>query len=165
MAKTKIKAKFVDGFFDRAAVMNAVGAAKVRIFNDYGRAVRAGAQRSLKYADGPSAAGQPPHAHKSRTRTRTSKSTGKTRTRSVSFLREFLFYKYDKSTESVVIGPERLDSTVDPRSLPALEYGGPSTILDHGKRKNVTIAAHPFMHPAAAAEAPGLPERWRNSVR
>lgn len=152
-------------FFDRKAVMDAVGKAAVRIFNDYGRKVRARAQKSLKYADGPAAAGEPPHAHRSRTRKRVSKSTGKTRVRSVSFLREFLFYKYDPATKSVVIGPERLDSTVDPRALPALEYGGPANVSARGGTRQVSIPARPFMHPAAAAEAPSLPAMWRDSVR
>ncbi len=158
-------ASFKEGFFDREAVMKAVGRAKVKIFNDYGRKVRARAQKSLVYSDGPSAAGQPPHAHRSRIRKRVSKSTGKVRTRSVSFLREFLFYKYDSQSGSVVIGPERLNTTVDPSALPALEFGGSSTIKTHGKKKRVSIAPRPFMHPAAKEEQPGLPVMWRDSVR
>lgn len=160
-----IKLSFKEGFFDREAVLKAVGRARVKVLGEYGRRVRRRAQKSLQYADGPAAPGEAPHAHRSRTRKRTSKRTGKVRVRSVSFLREFLFYKYDPASQSVVIGPERLDSTVDPRALPALERGGPSSILDHGKRKAITVAARPFMAPAAAAERPGLSSLWKDSVR
>lgn len=152
-------------FFDRKSVLDAVGRASVKVFNEFGRAVRKRAQKSLVYADGPSAAGAPPHAHKTGTRRRVSKSTGKVRVRSVSFLREFLFYAYDPSTKSVVIGPAKLNSVVSPDALAALEYGGTSTVKVGGKLKRAPIAAHPFMRPAAEAETPGLPAMWRDSVR
>ncbi len=154
-----------EGFFDRQLVLDAVDKPTREILNEFGRLVRKDAQKSLVYDDGPSPAGQPPHAHRSRTRTRISKKTGKERTRSVSFLREFLFYSFDKERRSVVIGPVKLSSTVDSGALPALEYGGKSTIVDHGKEKRVSIAARPFMRPAFQAELPGLPAMWKNSIK
>lgn len=160
-----IGVSYKEGFFDREAVIKAVGRATSAIFNEFGRLVRKTAQKSLVYGDKPAPPGSPPTAHKSRTRTRVSKSTGKVRKRVVSFLREFITYKYDKTTKSVVIGPERLGSTVDPAALRALEYSGTSTIRANGKRKRVTIRARPFMRPAAAAELPTLPPMWRDSVR
>ncbi len=153
------------GFFDRAAVINAVDRATLKVFKEFGRLVRKGAQKSLVYSDKVSSPGSPPHAHKSNTITRISKSTGKKRIRSVSFLREFIFFVFDKSSRSVVIGPTRLANTMSPESLPALEYGGTSTILDHGKSRRVNVAARPFMGPAFEAEKPGLPAMWANSVR
>lgn len=155
----------MEGFFDREKVLKAAGKARTKVLNESGRIVRKRALASIKYADLPSLPGRPPHAHRSRSRTRTSRSTGKTRTRSVSFLKEFLWYKYDFSSQSAVVGPERLSSTVDPNSLPALERGGTSTILDHGKRRKVNIAARPFMWPALAAERPLLERLWKDSVR
>ncbi len=146
------------GFFDSKEVLAALGRAKAKVFARVGAKVRAAAQKSLVYADGPSAPGKPPHAHKSRTRTRTSKKTGKTRTRSVSFLREFLYFSYDKTTSSVVVGPVKLQSTVDPKALPALEYGGAAVIMDKGKRVSVNIKARPFMGPAFEG-------MWKDSVR
>lgn len=155
----------VGNFFDKKKVLIAVGKARAKALGEAGRAVRKAALRSLTYAVGPSSPGQPPHAHKSRQKTRTSKSTGRTRTRSVSFLREFLFYSFDDSSQSVVIGPARLNSTVDSKALPALEYGGTSTIVDHGKRVVVAIRERPFMRPALKAEQPNFAGMWRNSVR
>jgi hypothetical protein len=153
------------GFLDRKVVIDAVGKAKAKYFNEAGRLVRKTALKSLVYSDKASSPGQPPHAHKSRKFTRRSRRTGKSRTRNVSFLREFLYYKYDKSTKSVVVGPERLRTTVDAGSLKALEQGGNSTIVDRGKKRRVRIKARPFMGPALAAEAPNLPAIWRDSVR
>lgn len=154
-----------EGFFDRDKVLKAVGKARTKIFNEFGRQVRATALASIVYSDFPSRPGRPPHAHKSRKITRTSRSTGKKRTRTVSFLKEFLYYKYDFTSESVVIGPERLATTVDPNALPALEYGGSAIIISDGKKKRVTIAARPFMRPAFEIERPGLSQLWKDSVR
>lgn len=161
--KPKVRVKAL--FFDSKAVLDAVGKAGVKVLSKYGSLVRKRAQKSLRYADDRSKPGEPPHAHRTRKITRTSKSTGKKRTRSVSFLREFLWFKFDPTTKSVVIGPERLNSTLDPRALPALEYGGPATVKDRGKTKMVSIKARPFMGPADAAERPGLPAMWKYSVR
>lgn len=163
-----------EGFFDRKKVLDAVDKATYRIFFAFGRQVRARAQRSLQYSEKPSSPGQPPHAHRSHTIARVSRKTGQVKysaktgqalKRSVSFLREYLFFAYDKTTKSVVIGPALLNSTLSRSALSALEYGGQSVIIDHGKRKQVRIKARPFMGPAAKAEIPTLPSMWQNSVR
>lgn len=163
-----------EGFFDREKVLRALDKARLKVFKEYGRKVRARAQKSLAYADRPSAPGQPPHAHRSRTVVRRSKKTGEVlrskktgqaRKRSLSFLREYIYFSYDTSTRSVVIGPAKLSGVVGPDAPKALEYGGPSTVQGRGGPRRATIAARPFMHPAAAAEQPGLPALWRDSVR
>ena len=153
------------GFFDRKVVLDALDKATFRIFSEFGRKVRKAAQKSLKYGEKASPPGSPPTAHKSRTVTKTSKSTGRVRKRSVSFLREYLYYAFDRTTKSVVIGPARLNSTIDPGSLKALEYGGTATVKSRGKRSRKAVDARPFMRPAAAAELPNLPPMWRDSVR
>jgi hypothetical protein len=161
-----VNARFnFSGFFDREAVVRAVGRAKTKILNETGRLIRKRAQASIKYEDGPSRPGEPPHGHKSGQRKTVSKSTGRVRHRAVSFLREFLFYKFDPATESVVVGPEKLGSTIDSRALPALEYGGSATISDRGKRKTVRIKERPFMGPALKAELPGFLNMWKDSVK
>ena len=152
-------------FFDKKKVIDAVDRATLRIFKTFGRLVRKRAQASLKYGETTSAPGTPPTAHRSRDVSRTSKSTGKTRKRSVSFLREYLYFAFDPSTKSVVIGPARLNSTVTSDALPALEFGGQSVKAIRGKRQRINVQARPFMGPAAKAETPGLPAMWRDSVR
>lgn len=152
-------------FFDRDKIIKAMDRATLRVLNQFGRMVRKRAQASLKYGDRPSAPGSPPTAHRSRSITKTSRSTGRTRKRSVSYLREFLFYSYDDAAKSVVIGPSKLDQTVDSDALPALEYGGSSTVSSRGKGRRVKIRPRPFMRPALDAELPNLAPLWRNSVR
>lgn len=152
-------------FFDRSKVIKALDRANLRVLNQFGRLVRKQAQGSLKYSDRRSPPGSPPAAHRSRSITKTSRSTGKTRKRSVSFLREYLFYSYDDAAKSVVIGPSKLNSTVDSGALPALEYGGSSTVRSRGKGRRVRIRPRPFMRPALDAEMPKLAPLWRNSVR
>lgn len=162
-----------EGFFDRQKVLDAVDKATVKNLSKSGANVRKTAQKSLVYSDKPSSAGRPPHAHRSRTIIRKSRSgkvqyskkTGQALKRSVSFLREYLYFFYDQTAKSVVIGPVKLDSTIDSAALPALEYGGTSTIQDHGKAKRVSIAARPFMQPAFQAELPNLEKIWMNSVK
>lgn len=153
-------------FFDRKKVANAVDRATKKALNAAGRMIRAAAQKSLAYGDKASRPGSPPTAHRSRLHTRVSKTTGKSRTRAVSYLREFLFYSYDPANNSVVVGPVRLGSTVDPGALPALEYGGSSTVEDRrGVRRRIQVRPRPFMGPALRQELPGLPAMWRDSVR
>lgn len=152
-------------FFDRKAIVRAVGKARSRILNEEGRMVRKEAQKSLVYRQKAAPAGSPPSAHRTRSVTRKSRSSGRIRRRSVSLLREFLFYSFDPSSQSVVIGPVRLGNTVDPGSLEALEYGGRSSILDHGKKTSVRISAHPFMRPALKRVTPQFLSLWRDSVR
>ena len=78
----------------------------------------------------------------------------------------FLFFSFDPERKSVVVGPVRLSQNTG-TTLQALEYGGPSMVFDPiGKvRRSVTISKHATMGPAMAAELPGLPALWRNSVR
>jgi len=159
----KFKGKL--GFFDTKEVINALDRASIKILNEFGRNVRKAALASIPYADKASSPGSPPHTHRSRSLKRTSKKTGKVRIRSVSLLRELLYYKYDVNTKSVVIGPERAYSTIDPDSLPALEFGGTARISDHGKLRTAKIAARPFMGPALELERPGLAPMWENSIR
>jgi hypothetical protein len=186
----KLKPAGKKGFFDTTEVIKAIGRAKVKIFNEYGRLVRKRALASMPYSDKPSPSGTPPHAHRSRKRKRVSKSTGKTRVRAVSFLREFLYYKYDTVTGTVVVGPEKLNNVAGKDVPHVLEYGGSAKtegkeffvtraagrdvkgrFVSRGKEKIVIpagtyrIAPRPFMHPAAAEEAKALPSMWRDSVR
>lgn len=151
-------------FFDRAAVINAVDKATLKVLKEFGRLVRKTAQASLRYSDKTSRPGAPPHAHKTGTIERKSKSTGKTRVRSVSYLREFLYFVYDKSSRSVVIGPAKLNGTVSSDAPSALEYGGPSVVVDRGKRRRIQIRARPFMGPAYEAEKPKLSGLWKDSI-
>jgi hypothetical protein len=74
-------------------------------------------------------------------------------------LKQFLFFGWDPSTRSVVVGPARLNK---PTNAPrVLEYGGIVTI----RGRSVTIFPRPYMEPAYQLEKKNLVEVWRDSVR
>jgi hypothetical protein len=134
------------GFFDRSKVIAAMDRATHKALSRFGAFVRQRAKTSIRKRKGISPPGGPPYSHQGN-------------------IRRFLFSSYDGDRKSVVIGPSRLDSTVDPRALPALEYGGTSTGISKGKRRSISVRARPFMGPAFAAERPGLAAMWRDSVK
>lgn len=138
---------FRAGFFDRKAITSKVDAATRRVLSRFGAFVRTRARTSIRKRKGISLPGGPPHSH-----------TG--------LIRRFLFFAYDRDRSSVVIGPARLNRVVDPRALPALEYGGASTMEPRrGERRSIRVRPRPFMGPALAKERPQLPRLWRDSVR
>lgn len=151
-------------FFDRARVIQAMDRAARRNLSKFGAFVRTRARTSLRYRNKPSSAGSPPHVHKTLTRTKTSKK-GKVSKQSVSPLRDFLFFAYDGSRKSVVIGPVKLNDRQG--SVPeVLEHGGSSVIRDSlGRQRSVVIAARPFMRPALDATRKELPSIWRDSIQ
>lgn len=148
MISLKIKA-FQQGFFDRKAVLDVVDRATVRALSRFGAFVRTRARTSMRKRKKVSPPGTPPSVH-----------TG--------LLKKFLFFAYDPERASVVIGPARLNSTIDPASLPALEYGGTAKVLafSHGRTVEVPakIKARPFMRPAFFAELPKADGLWAGSV-
>lgn len=156
-------------FFDRPAVIAAVGRATATALSKGGAEVRKLAQRSILMRERPSSPGQPPHGHRTGTRTRKSKSTGRVRVQAVSPLREFLFFSFDPQTESVVVGPVKLSQALSGTAPMALEYGGSSVVVSYrnGRRvqRRVSIRARPFMRPALQAAMPVILEAFRNSVK
>lgn len=64
-------------------------------------------------------------------------------------LRRLIFFGFDRTRQSVVIGP-----------LPFKGMGARD--LEHG---GGGYKARPFMAPAMAEELPGLPKLWRDSVK
>lgn len=145
------------GFFDRDKVIAKLSRDARKALSKLGAFVRRRAQTSLRYRQGVSSPGSPPSAHRTVLRANAKRLTGKPQL--VSPLREFLFFSYDDSSRSVVIGPARLNGKVGdaPRSL---EYGGTSVVMASGKTRSVGIKARPFMRPALAVELPNVPRVW-----
>lgn len=169
MLKFKINAAKTQ-FFDRP-VVNAVDRATVRALSRFGAYVRTAARGLIRSGKKPSRPGKPP-----RNQTGT--------------LKKFLFFVFDKSRRSVVIGPAKTNQVgTAPESL---ESGGPVTILeslnpysgkwrrkdmrfrrtDNGgqatwetRKRTVQIEARPFMGPAYAKEKPKLMGLWRDAVK
>ncbi len=136
---------FKAGFFDRKAIQSKVDAASRRVFSKFGAFVRQRARTSIRRKKGKSApAGSPPYSH-----------TG--------LLRKFIFFAWDASRESVVIGPALLSGRPSAPTIPeVLEHGGSERAPRGGTTR---YAARPFMVPAFEAEKPRLPQMWKDSVR
>jgi phage gpG-like protein len=132
-------------FFDSPKVINAVDKATRNVFSKFGAFVRTTAKSSIRKRKGTSAPGQPPSSH-----------TG--------LLKKHIYFGYDQTQKSVVIGPAKLNGGTSAPEI--LEYGG-KTVIDYGrtKGKRVSIAARPFMNPAFDKEKPKLPQMWRDSVK
>ena len=103
-------ARITKTFFDRRAVVEAVGRANAKVLSKAGAFIRRSAKGNIRYSKNPSKPGQPPHAHKS-------KKSGKG-----SPLRELIYFAYDNRTASLVIGPTPFRG---PAIVPkVLELGG-----------------------------------------
>jgi hypothetical protein len=160
-------------FFDRKAVLDATSRAEHKVLGRFGAFVRRKAKGSIRKRKKISEPGKPPSSH-----------TG--------VLKNFIFFAWDATKRAVVIGPtlaNMLSFTRDRQpvngTIPeALEYGGEVTILEEklgdrwfrkdlrrrrGNRptrfRTAKIAARPFMTPAFEAEAPKLPQMWKDAVK
>ncbi len=135
-------------FFDSPKVILAVDKATRRVFSRFGAFVRRSAKSSIRRRKRISTPGQPPSSH-----------TG--------LLKKFIWFGYEPSNKSVVIGPVMLNSKSG-NAPEALEHGGMSIVLDglrkNRKKRKINIAARPFMGPAFEKEKLKLPAMWKDSV-
>lgn len=154
-----------EGFFDRQKVIDAEDKATLRNLKAQGRIVRSTAQKSLVYSKASASPGRPPHAHRTQTVYKKSRKSGRVRKQSVSPLRDKIWFAYDSTSRSVVVGPVKLSGMVSNNAPASLEAGGSSVIMVHGKRRAVTIQPHPFMRPAAVAAIGDVPAIWKDSIR
>lgn len=128
-------------FFDRAAVVNALGKAKAGAMSRMGAFVRRRARSLIRRRKKSSSAGQPPSDHGGA-------------------LKRLLFFAYDPGAQSTVVGPEKFGES---NGANALEFGG----KESRKGRTLNYAARPFMAPALRAEvaAGTLPKAWANSIK
>ncbi len=139
-------------FFNRPKVRRAVDRARRRALSRAGAFIRQRARTSMRRRRGSSRPGEPPHAHEGS-------------------LRRLLFFAYDPSAESVVVGPVGFRRSDAPTTL---EFGGAATVTRRRSRRDdkrvvesrrVRIEARPYMGPALRKELPTLPKAWAGSVR
>jgi hypothetical protein len=69
-------------------------------------------------------------------------------------LRKFMFFGFDTTTKTVVVGPAKLSKKGDAPSV--LEYGGRS--------EGSTIAARPYMRPAEKKSRDKYLQLWKDSI-
>jgi hypothetical protein len=161
-------------FFDRV-ILNAVNKAEIKTLSKMGAFVRTSARSSIRKAGGQkrlvtlfqklnksrgdkrkqiqaqideakkkqsSRPGQPPKGH------------------GAQLLKKFLYFGYDSTTRSVVVGPAKLSGRRYGMAPSILEGGGAAEI---GKRR-VAIEARPYMGPALTKNTPKFPSLWANAV-
>ncbi len=151
-------------FFDRAFVIERVDAATRKALSRGGAILMRSAQKSIKdakvFAKGRTKKGEP-----RKMVVRQSK-PGEPPMSHTGLLRDNLFFAFDPSAKSVVVGPAKLNGGSGAPST--LEFGGTAKVTRYakGKRetKTVQIAARPYMRPALEREQSKLPEQLRNSV-
>lgn len=178
---------FRRSFFDSEAILRAMDRATAKALSRFGAFVRQRARTSIRYRQAPSASGQPPSAHRTMRRAKTSHRTGVTKVQTVSPLREFIFFAFERATETVVIGPALLNGARRNRSQTVpetLEYGGAMTVTEilrghqwrqvfanlaaaprgrPTRQRAVAIADRPFMIPAFQTELPQLTSIFADS--
>lgn len=177
MTTSPAKIKVTRFFFDRKRVTNAVDREKRSILSKSGAAVRVNAKRSMEQS---AKAGRRPESslpedlrQRRKLANKIRKKQGRPRLKPLqrssrpgqapaasrsSPLNRLVFFSFDRSTQSVIVGPVGFKGSRVPEIL---EEGGKTRI---GKRR-VTIAPRPYMGPALRKEVENMPRRWRNSVR
>jgi hypothetical protein len=133
-------------FFDRTKVRSAVDRETLRVLSRFGAFVRTRARSSIRQRKRISQPGQPPSSH-------------------VGTLKRLIFFSYEPTKRSVVIGPTPIAGGGQAPSL--LEHGGTSSFVPRTKRRRAAARyrPRPFMTPAFEEEKRTLPDLWRNSIR
>ena len=133
-------------FLDRSAISRAVDRGRRRALARSGGLVRTIARRSMRRRPGRSRPGQPPHAHSGE-------------------LRDLLFFSYDRSSDSVVVGPAAFARRT---GAPAtLEFGGRTKkpVWWRGVQKYIRVRPRPTMAPALKKSQPQLAGFWKDQIR
>jgi hypothetical protein len=105
MAEVSTIQDFKNAFFSSEIVQRLLGPAEKKALGQMGGYIRKTARNSLKYGDVKSSPGKPPTVHKFFTKKKVNSKTGAVTAQTVSPLKEFLFYAFDESNRSTVVGP------------------------------------------------------------
>lgn len=131
-------------FFDRAAVQKLMDAKTAKALSRAGAFIRRRARSSIRTRKRISEPGNPPSSH-------------------VGDLKRLIWFAYEPSTQSVVIGPMRFKQGEAPSLL---EFGGKAVRRGIGGKKVLaTYRPRPFMGPAMEKELANLPSHWAKSVK
>lgn len=169
--KLKVVAR---SFFDREAVISAMSDSTRSVLSKVGAFIRQRAKSSIRKARQKSLSEMTPDELLAyRIRVDRAKRDGEPRPKRplassrpgepprsrLGYLRKYLFFAWDATTKSLVVGPARFNGAkgIAPTTL---EYGGTVTI---GNRR-VRIQPRPYMRPAFEAEQKQLPQRWAEAA-
>jgi len=142
-----IDLRIKDLFFDRHVVLRAADKAKRQVLSKVGAFIRTTARTSIRKRKGTSKPGNPPYSHEGS-------------------LRRLILFGYDRSSDSVVVGPVGFRQGAAPN---VLEFGGTTTVVrkrrGRADKRRASIDKRPYMGPALEKEAHRLPKMWAGSVR
>lgn len=144
-----IDLKVTKKFFDKAIVASAVDKMTNRALSKIGAFVRTAARSLIRSGAGTSNPGQPPKSH-------------------VGLLRDHIYFNYEPSIKTVVIGPAALKtrSSMGDAVPHTLEFGGRvRRKTKRGVVKERQYAPRPYMRPALARAQADMarkaPELWK----
>ncbi len=176
MATADFKLRTVTrSFFDRDVVTRAMSREQKTVLSKFGAYVRQRAKSSIRKARQKSmseltpdellvyriaAASAKRHGRPRPKRPLASSKPGEPPRSVLGYLKKFIYFAYDASAGSVVVGPA-LFGGAKGDAPKTLEEGG--TVVIYGGRA-VTIKPRPYMRPAFQAELPGLPQIWRQAA-
>ncbi len=134
-------------FFDSKPVVSMMDRKTRKVFSKFGAFVRVKARSLVNKKGGKknvsAMPGDPPRRH-------------------VGTLRRGIFFSYEMSKKSVVIGPVVLGGG-SAQNLMALDQSGSVIIQGQKKQRRVFIKARPFMMPAYEEEQPKLSAMWKDA--
>jgi hypothetical protein len=155
-------------FFDSEKVIRTVEKGLLRALSKCGSFVRTTAKSSIRYGKASAKPGEPPKGKRgSFRRSTTSKKTGVTTVRSVSPLKELIFFALDEKRFRLVVGPmDYRNKKKRSYKVPTvLETGG--TVHDRTPRGLQTkrYPGNPFMLPALRKTQAKFPELFTGLLR
>lgn len=166
----------VDTFFNANAVLKRVDATTRSVLSKFGAFVRTTSQRSMKPAARVKVANL---TDAQRERKKAVERSGRKYRRPyrasrpgqppryiTKHLRRLIFFGYDATRKSVVVGPVVFESA-DAEGIPrTLEEGGTSVrTIAPDKGRRVRIRPRPYMVPALRENEPQLPDLWRDAMK
>ena len=133
-------------FLDRAEVTSRLDKGTATAFRIIGARVRLNARNSIRKA---------PKKRRSTGRRAPYDRTGR--------LKKFIFFSLDRETDSLVVGPVKLESVAAENAPELLEYGGIGRNSKTGE--SVEYEAFPYMTPAFERERPRISDAFQNVVK
>lgn len=134
-------------FFDKAKVLTASEKAEKKVLSKFGSFVRRDARKAI------------------RKRKKSSK-PGASPTNQTGLLKKFIFFVYDKTLGSVLVGPAKLNTSKHQNTLEVIEAGGKVIVEKDREPMEVDYAARPFMAPAFQSNKNRhMPGMWKDAIK
>lgn len=128
--------EFKAGFFNKELISRQADKGHARYQTKMGAFIRRQMKGLIRYSKKSSTPGSPPKAHKTSGFSRVKRgSDGIVKRQQQSPLRELIFFAYDPSTRSTVIGPAKFGST---KAAQVLEHGGNAVVREPILRAKAT---------------------------